>query len=246
MLDDRTTHGMATPPHARAATGIALACLLALAPAAVAATFEPLPHPDGLRSEPVAASGDGRVVLVNVFQTPTSGHIPSSYRWNNGVVEPLPCIFGTDMSDDGKTVTASCQNAVFERRLWVDGALVDLPAGYRHTILTAVSGDGLVVFGTLAYEYCQTEDLCYDPAQAFRLANGVAQDLGFLPGDHESRVAGASHDGSVAAFQSRLQDITPDDLLPGGGGRGLRGGEGAAGLHPPLDDRHARRSRGDE
>lgn len=216
MFDDRTAGGVATPAQMRAAIGIALTCVLALAPAAVAATFEPLPHPDGLRSEPVAASADGRFLLVNVFQTPTSGHIPSSYRWNNGVVEPLPCIFATDMSDDGKTITAQCQNLVAERRLWVDGALVDLPAAYRHSILTAVSGDGLVVFGTLAYEYCQAPDLCYDPAQAFRLANGVAQDLGFLPGDHESRVTGASHDGSVAAFESRLQDITPSNDPEGG------------------------------
>jgi CSLREA domain-containing protein len=216
MGGHRRDRCVARPARPRATAAVALAFLLALVPQALAATFEPLPHPDGLFSEPVATSGTGRFVLVNVYEESTSGHVPASYRWDNGEVEPIPCIFASDMSDDGNIITAQCQNQDGERHLWVDGALMLLPAGYRNAILTAVSGDGLTVFGVRNYEYCQTPELCHDPFQAFRLASGVAQDLGFLPGDHASLVTGASYDGSVAAFLSHLQDISPSEEETGG------------------------------
>jgi probable HAF family extracellular repeat protein len=172
-------------------------------------------------SEVLGVSRDGTVAV---------GHSGPAFRWENGILVPLPDLPGgddrtdaLDASSDGSVVVGRGSTPVLEAIRWVNGVpqgLGDLPGGITASGAEAVSSDGSVVVG---WSYSANSG---DRPEAFRWENGVMVGLGDLPGGlFTSHAHDVSADGRIVVgtggtqFGSfRWEDGVMTELgdLPGG------------------------------
>jgi uncharacterized membrane protein len=205
---------------------LAVACVLGLrpAPAAAETVFEPLgflPLSGTLGSIPTDVSGNGDVIVGKLYDEifgdqPSSS---SSFRWKASELEELTRCSGERLhvSDDGNTIAGFCTGPpIGDAAVWVNGAYQVVPLGgdFAGGSIEGVSGNGQVFFGDMGIEL---EEHLHngepiESTQVFRVASGVAQVVGRLPLDLESRFVASSFDGAAAAIESRLQSFGPDGV----------------------------------
>ena len=159
-----------------------------------------LPGGSSSASSAQAASADGKVV---VGYSSSSNGLEEAVLWTNGVLVGLGDLpaggfdsFANSVSADGSVIVgAGTTSQGYEAFRWEAGVMTGLGVlpGYRLSVASAVSRDGLFIIGGVDNEF-QVGSL----PQAFRWKTGTMTGLGDLPGGE---------------FDSYAQAITTDGLI---------------------------------
>ena len=220
---------MLLPPSRRRSSSIrrlVLACALALCPAAntSAQQFTPLSAAGvtvngdpALGAVPNDLSSNGAVVVGFVFTTEEGGG-RRGFRWQNGFLELLDrCNEALRVSANGRIIVGYCSNPDGDPLYWDDGAFVEPAFGAPNSqfgiTMTAVSGDGRVLYGTEPIDFVDNRGQRETRSRAVVVDEFGATAIGALPGDKQSTVLAASFDGSVALIESRYQNFHPEEEL---------------------------------
>jgi uncharacterized membrane protein len=187
-------------------------------------TFEPLgipPVAGALGSLPTDVSSHGDVIVGKIYDEVDDEPIPNtSFRWTPGGIEELPgcALERLHVSDDGTRIAGGCttRDVARDPAVWVNGVYerVPLSGDFEAALIYGVSGDGLVLFGSMGIEVddpLDESDQPIDSTQVFRHTNGASAAVGRLPGDLVSYFVAASFDGSAAVIDSQVQGHPPDD-----------------------------------
>lgn len=163
--------------------------------------FTPLDIPESGYFAPNAVSADGNTVVGMAY---ILGQGDKARRWRNGLGFDYPgpssgpvANWASGVSSSGSVVTGGTGHAVFgDLEGWVrNGASVGhvgSPSGHDTSDCRGVSFDGLVVVG---YGGSQANPNLFEAAKY--TDQGGWTNLGFLPGDNDSKALGANQNGSV-------------------------------------------------